>query len=55
MDADKIIVLEEGKLIEEGSHIDLIAEQGKYYELWEKQFPKRVRMELNKEVARKAA
>jgi len=55
MDADKIIVLEEGKLIEEGSHMDLIAEQGKYYELWEKQFPKRVRMELNKEVTRKAA
>ena len=55
MDADKIIVLEEGKLIEEGSHIELIAAQGKYYELWEKQFPKRVRMELNKEVARKAA
>lgn len=55
MDADKIIVLEEGKLIEEGSHIELIAEEGKYFELWEKQFPKRVRMELNKKVARKAA
>ena len=50
MDADKIIVLENGQLIEEGHHEVLLAEQGKYFELWEKQFPKRVRTELNRKV-----
>ena len=55
MDADKIIVLEKGKLIEEGNHVELIAQQGKYYELWEKQFPKRVRMEMNRNTNREAA
>lgn len=42
MDADKIVVLEEGKLIEEGTHEELIAGASKYYELWNKQFPSRV-------------
>lgn len=31
--ADKIIVLENGEVVEQGNHIDLTALQGKYYEL----------------------
>lgn len=31
--ADKIIVLEEGKIIEEGSHHELVSKQGKYFSL----------------------
>ena len=33
VDADKIIVLENGEIIEEGSHIELTVAKGKYYEL----------------------
>jgi len=39
MNADKIIVLEQGKLIEEGSHKKLLAKKGKYYDMWKQQFP----------------
>lgn len=35
--ADKIIVLEHGKLIEEGTHKELMSKQGKYYELFSTQ------------------
>jgi len=42
MDADKIVVLEEGKLVEQGSHQELLETDGKYKELWLKQFPTRV-------------
>ena len=37
--ADKIVVLENGKLIEQGSHGELYAQQGKYFNLWQKQMP----------------
>ena len=33
-DADKIVVLEDGKIVERGSHEDLLAEQGLYANLW---------------------
>lgn len=39
MEADKIVVLENGQLIEEGSHFDLYKSQGKYYQMWQKQMP----------------
>ena len=32
-DADQIVVLEKGKLIEQGSHAELVAQQGAYYKL----------------------
>lgn len=38
MDADKIIVLREGVVCEEGSHQELLQGHGAYFELWEKQF-----------------
>ncbi len=34
VNADQIIVLEHGRIIEQGSHSDLIAAQGSYAELW---------------------
>jgi len=34
---DKIIVLEDGKIKEMGSHIDLIKQKGKYFKLWRDQ------------------
>ncbi len=39
VNADKIVVLEKGKVIEEGNHEVLYAQQEKYYELWQKQMP----------------
>ncbi|MFD1630821.1 ABC transporter ATP-binding protein [Pseudopedobacter beijingensis] len=35
--ADKILVLDEGKIIEEGNHQQLMAKKGSYFELYEKQ------------------
>jgi ATP-binding cassette, subfamily B, heavy metal transporter len=34
VDADKIIVLDQGRVIEEGSHTELIAQQGRYAQMW---------------------
>ena len=34
---DRIIVLDSGKVIEEGSHQELLAKQGKYFEMWQHQ------------------
>jgi ATP-binding cassette subfamily B protein len=33
--ADRIIVLEQGKVIETGSHQELLAKQGLYYQMYE--------------------
>ena len=38
MDADKIIVLREGKIIEEGTHKSLMEKDGAYKMLWDLQF-----------------
>ena len=37
VDSDVIVVLENGKLIEQGSHVDLYKEGTRYYEMWQKQ------------------
>jgi len=39
VNADKIAVLENGQLIEEGNHTQLWEAKGKYYQLWQKQLP----------------
>jgi ATP-binding cassette subfamily B protein len=36
-DADRIVVLEDGRIAEEGSHSDLLAKQGRYASLWQRQ------------------
>ncbi len=38
--ADTIVVMEKGKVVEQGSHNDLYEQQQKYYNLWQKQMPK---------------
>jgi ATP-binding cassette subfamily B protein len=35
--ADKIIVLSDGEIVEEGTHESLLAQEGIYFELFEKQ------------------
>ena len=37
MNADKIFVLEAGKLVEEGTHSELVAKNGKYAKFWQAQ------------------
>lgn len=37
--ADKICVLENGRLVEEGNHNELMENQHHYYRLWQNQFP----------------
>jgi len=37
--ADKIMVLDQGKLVEEGTHDELLTARKKYYDLWKQQFP----------------
>ena len=34
---DEIIVMDEGSIIEQGNHEELLALRGKYYQLWEMQ------------------
>ena len=38
--ADNIIVLDKGVIIEQGTHESLLLKKGKYFEMWEKQKPK---------------
>lgn len=39
MEADKIVVLHEGKVIEEGDHYHLMDKKGVYFTMWKKQMP----------------
>jgi ATP-binding cassette, subfamily C, bacteriocin exporter len=39
MNADKIVVLDKGKVAEEGNHDTLMDSNGQYRQLWGQQFP----------------
>jgi ATP-binding cassette subfamily B protein len=41
MHADKIFVLEQGKIIEQGKHDELLTEKGLYYAMWRQQIGER--------------
>lgn len=41
MHADKIFVLEQGKIVEQGRHLDLLEEKGLYYAMWRQQIGER--------------
>jgi ATP-binding cassette subfamily B protein len=41
MHADKIFVLEQGKIVEQGKHDDLLLEKGLYYAMWRQQIGER--------------
>jgi ATP-binding cassette, subfamily B, bacterial len=41
MHADRIFVLEQGKIIEQGKHNDLLVEKGLYYAMWRQQIGER--------------
>jgi len=37
VNADKIIVLDKGRIVEQGSHTELLTNAGAYFELWQAQ------------------
>lgn len=39
MRCDRIYVMDQGRIIEQGSHVELLAARGRYYELWKDQLP----------------
>ena len=40
--ADNIVLLENGRLTEQGTHRELYSHRGKYYSMWQKQIPKEI-------------
>jgi len=46
LNADKIAVLENGQLIEEGTHNQLWESKGRYYQMWQKQLPYSIQQDL---------
>ncbi len=45
MDADNIVVIEKGKIAEQGTHPELLEKKGKYYEMYSKQMEKMKKLE----------
>lgn len=48
--ADRIIVMEDGEILEMGSHRDLIRQRGHYYDLYTKQFRKQLEDQYTQQV-----
>lgn len=47
MNADRIVVVEHGEVVEQGNHSELIVANGRYADLWSKQVFLRPREEVN--------
>ena len=46
IDADEIIVLEKGQIVERGTHKSLLNKKGVYYKLWQMQQSKRAKTKI---------
>jgi ATP-binding cassette subfamily B protein len=55
MNADKIYVLEKGKIVEEGSHTVLLAAKGLYYAMWRQQIGERKMPDVKVDIAKDEA
>lgn len=48
---DKIIVMDKGKIVEQGTHKELLEKKGQYYRLWEMQqeilLSKKIQIRMN--------
>ena len=49
LQADRILVISDGKIVEEGGHEELIEKNGVYRQLYETQFRKVIDMETNRQ------
>lgn len=49
MHADTVVVLEQGRIVEQGTHADLLERRGLYYAMWRQQVGERpsVAQQLN--------
>jgi ATP-binding cassette subfamily B protein len=45
--ADRILVIDDGKIIEQGSHSQLLKQKGHYYRLYTEQFRRQLETELD--------
>jgi ATP-binding cassette subfamily B protein len=51
MHADRIYVLEKGRIIEAGKHADLLAQKGLYYAMWRQQIGEKFTLEAEENIA----
>jgi ATP-binding cassette, subfamily B, bacterial len=49
MHADRIYVLEKGKIVEQGNHLELVKRKGLYYAMWRQQIGERKTMSASVE------
>lgn len=46
MRADNIVVLHDGAVLEQGTHRELMRRRGKYFAMWQRQFPPEIELEI---------
>ena len=55
MHAGKIVAMQDGRIVEVGSHTDLLANRGRYYHLYKAQFERALSMPMPDEWGQEAA